>query len=628
MKLEKQLNTLAVFSIGAGAMISSGLFVLPALAYRTAGAGIILAYFLAGLLMLPALFSQLELATAIPKAGGTYFFLERILGSAVGTAAGVANWFSIALKSALALVGIGIFATIIFPDLTPFQIKMIALGACIFFALANLFSVEASGFLQIVMVIILLTILAVFVIAGYPFISLDRIGGAVKWGLPELLTATGMVFISYGGITKIASISEEAKNPTKSLVRGGFAAFIVVQVFYMLVVFIVTGVMDAEALVVSLTPVTDAAGQIHPGSVFSRILQLITAGAGMLAFITTANAGIMSASRVPLSMSRDSLLPGFLGKISEKRKTPVAAILTTTLFMVVIILFLEVEELAKTASLFMLLLFLLINLSVIVIRTSRFATYKPAIKSPFYPVIQIAGMAAYIILIALIGVLELAIAGGIILASLLWYFVYGRKRVHRKSALIHMIQAIAEPERVGEEREFENELLEILFDRDEITEDRFDRLIREAPVIDFQETVDREECFRRMAEIIGEKWNLDPDHIVEKLNSREAEASTLIYPGVALPHAVPHVVLEGEKKFDIILIRNRYGIKWSPEGDVVYTAFGLVGTKDEREFHLRALMSIAQVLQDSRFHEEWHAAKTVKELRTVILLAKRRRQSS
>ncbi|MFP4442310.1 MAG: APC family permease, partial [Spirochaetia bacterium] len=418
MKLEKQLNTLAVFSIGAGAMISSGLFVLPALAYRTAGAGIILAYFLAGLLMLPALFSQLELATAIPKAGGTYFFLERILGSAVGTAAGVANWFSIALKSALALVGIGIFATIIFPDLTPFQIKMIALGACIFFALANLFSVEASGFLQIVMVIILLTILAVFVIAGYPFISLDRIGGAVKWGLPELLTATGMVFISYGGITKIASISEEAKNPTKSLVRGGFAAFIVVQVFYMLVVFIVTGVMDAEALVVSLTPVTDAAGQIHPGSVFSRILQLITAGAGMLAFITTANAGIMSASRVPLSMSRDSLLPGFLGKISEKRKTPVAAILTTTLFMVVIILFLEVEELAKTASLFMLLLFLLINLSVIVIRTSRFATYKPAIKSPFYPVIQIAGMAAYIILIALIGVLELAIAGGIILASL------------------------------------------------------------------------------------------------------------------------------------------------------------------------------------------------------------------
>jgi basic amino acid/polyamine antiporter, APA family len=627
MKLEKQLNTLAIFSIGAGAMISSGLFVLPAIAYRTAGAGILFAYLLAGVLMLPALFSQLELATAIPKAGGTYFFLERILGSAVGTVAGVANWFSIALKSALALVGIGIFATILFPGITSFEIKLIALGACLFFAVSNIFSVEASGVIQVILVFLLIVILSVFVIAGYPFISFNRIGGAVKWGIPELLTATGMVFISYGGITKIASVSEDAKDPSRSLVRGGFAAFIVVQILYLLVVLVVIGVVEAENLVVSLTPVTEAASRIHPGSAFSKILGILTAGAGILAFITTANAGIMSASRVPLSMSRDSLLPKFIGKVSTKRKTPAPAVIVTSLFMALIIIFLDVENLAKTASAFMLLLFFLINLSVVVIRTSRFATYKPAIKTPFYPVIQIIGMIAYLILLSLIGMLELILAGGIAFASLLWYFIYARKKVTRKSALIHMIQLLTEPEREGEERELENELLEILFERDEITEDRFDRIIREAPVLDFQATISRKELFEKMAEIISDKWSVDPAAVVEKLEARETEASTLIYPGVALPHAVPHIVLEGKGRFDIIIVRNRYGIKWNESGDVVYTAFGMIGTKDQRDFHLRALMSIAQVLQDTKFHEEWHAARNPKELRTSILLAKRRRES-
>lgn len=85
MTLKKSLSTIEVFSFGAGSMISSGLFILPSLAYSEASGGMIIAYFLAGLLMLPALFSQLELATAIPKSGGTYFFLERILGTPGGS---------------------------------------------------------------------------------------------------------------------------------------------------------------------------------------------------------------------------------------------------------------------------------------------------------------------------------------------------------------------------------------------------------------------------------------------------------------------------------------------------------------------------------------------------------------
>ena len=97
-ELKKQLGALDVFSVASGAMISSGLFVLPAIAFMKAGPAMILSYFLASLLIIPSVLSQAELATAMPRAGGTYFYVERSLGTIWGLFGGVANWFSLALK--------------------------------------------------------------------------------------------------------------------------------------------------------------------------------------------------------------------------------------------------------------------------------------------------------------------------------------------------------------------------------------------------------------------------------------------------------------------------------------------------------------------------------------------------
>ena len=78
-----------MFSIAAGAMISSGLFVLPGLAFAKSGPAVILAYAIAGVLIIPAMLAKAELATAMPRAGGTYFFIERSLGPLAGTIAGL-----------------------------------------------------------------------------------------------------------------------------------------------------------------------------------------------------------------------------------------------------------------------------------------------------------------------------------------------------------------------------------------------------------------------------------------------------------------------------------------------------------------------------------------------------------
>jgi len=112
-QLKKQLGCLEVFAVASGAMISSGLFVLPAIAYAKAGPAVVLSYLFASLLIIPSLLSKAELSTAMPRAGGTYFYVERSLGPIWGLFGGLANWFSVALKSAFAVVGMAVLIEVI-----------------------------------------------------------------------------------------------------------------------------------------------------------------------------------------------------------------------------------------------------------------------------------------------------------------------------------------------------------------------------------------------------------------------------------------------------------------------------------------------------------------------------------
>ncbi len=626
MALQKELGFWAVFSIAAGAMISSGLFVLPAVVYSRAQSGIFYAYLLAGILMIPALLAQLELVSAIPKAGGTYFFTERILGTGAGVVAGFANWFSISLKSAFALVGIGAFALLLFPGLSDMHFKLIAGGACLIFTLSNIFSVEASGKIQIILVVILIAILLQFVFFGRQVLpSLTPYKDLAQPQWKYILYTTGMVFVSYGGLTKIASVAEEVRNPRKNLVWGALSAFIVVQILYLLVIFILIGMLSPQEFSQTLTPVSAAALKFIPGSRLAGVQFILTAVAAMLAFITTANAGIMAASRSPLGMSRDGLIPSQLGIINPRTKTPLVSILLTMVFMMLIIFFLDTENLAKVASLFMLILFIMTNVALLVIRQSGISNYKPSFKTPGYPVTPILGMVAYIFLITQMGMITLVIALSFIALCLLWYFVYARKRVQRKSAFVHMIRKVTNPELILDTDGLEEELLDILINRNEIIEDRFDRLIRQAPVLDYTHSITRDQLFQDISALVAEKWDIPVNSLLQKLIQREESSQTLIYPGVALPHAIPHIIIEGEGRFDIVLVRNKAGIIWNEQDEKVYTAFCLIGTKDERNFHLQALMAIAQVLQNPVFHKEWMTALTDKDLRSIILLSHRKR---
>jgi mannitol/fructose-specific phosphotransferase system IIA component (Ntr-type) len=89
--------------------------------------------------------------------------------------------------------------------------------------------------------------------------------------------------------------------------------------------------------------------------------------------------------------------------------------------------------------------------------------------------------------------------------------------------------------------------------------------------------------------------------------------------------AIPHLILEGNKCFKLMLVKNSEGIKFSDEYDAVKAIFVLAGTRDQRNRHLKSLSAIAQIIQNPNFEIRWEAAATERQLRDMLLLAKRKR---
>ncbi|MFC1593231.1 APC family permease, partial [Candidatus Omnitrophota bacterium] len=436
-RLKKGLGLMDVFCIASGAMISSGLFVLPGIASVKAGSALFLAYILASCLAVPTMLSKAELVTAMPRAGGDYFYISRSMGFAAGVIGGLSSWFSLSLKGAFALIGMAAYAELV----TPIPIKILAIFFCLFFIMLNLIGIKEAARTQVIIVVGLFTALLFYIIFGFPSIHIERYIPFAPGGFLPIFSTAGLIFISYGGLTKVASVAEEVRDPGRNIPLGMILSLIIVGIIYALVVFITSGLLIPARLGSSLTPISDGAYAFAgvPG-------MIIMAVAAILAFISTANASIMSASRYPMAMSRDKLMPSFLESINSKYKTPHYSILLTGAFMACAILFLKLELLVKIASALLIMLYILTNLAVIIMRESKIQNYQPKFRSPLYPGIQIVGILGCGFLLAEMGRLVLSISGLFIAVGLLWYLIYAGLKVEKEYALIHIIERIINKE--------------------------------------------------------------------------------------------------------------------------------------------------------------------------------------
>jgi amino acid transporter len=423
--LRRSLGLYAVLTISIGAMIGSGIFVLPGLAFKIAGPSVILAFFLAGLVVLPAALSQSEMATAMPEAGGTYLYIDRAMGPLMGTIAGFGVWFSLVFKAAFALVGLSAYLEFFVehPE------RPIAAILAVLLIIINLMGVHQTARFETALVSIVLVLLAGFILLGTPNTDPERFQPFLSEGVRGLLSATAVVFVSYIGVTQVASVAEEIKRPGRTIPLGILTSVGIAMLLYPAVVAVMVGVTPADELAQTETPILTAAAHF-----LGTAGTYVVAGAAVLALVSMANAGVIASSRYPFAMARNSLAPPFLARVGERSGAPVAGITVTGIVLILLVLFVPLLELAKLASAFQLLVFALVNLALIAFREAHLDWYQPKFRSPLYPVPQVFGIVAALLLLTQMGIVPLLGASLFVVAGVGWYRVFGQSRAVKESA--------------------------------------------------------------------------------------------------------------------------------------------------------------------------------------------------
>ena len=469
--LVRNLGLFDITMIGVGAMIGAGIFVLTGIAAGTAGPALILAFAMNGVITVLTAMVYAELGSAIPEAGGGYLWVKEGLPGPNGFLAGWMSWFAHAVAGSLYGVGFGGFIyellRILFLDpaahhdehigvfLTgplhlPFGIelteadlvqKIFAVLIILLFLYINYKGTSETGAVGNIVTVLKVVIIGIFIVSGMfvifgdparfenfqPFAPNDIIG---------IVSAMGLTFIAFEGYEIIVQAGEEVKDPRKNIPRAVFLSLAIVVPIYMLVAFVVIGAVDPpEGRLIhewlgdlGEIGIARAADQFMPLGLF-----LIMVG-GLLSTMSALNATTFSSTRVSFAMGRDRALPDSFSSVSAKTRTPHIALGWSGLLIIFVALTLPIEDVAASADIMFILLFLQVNLAVITIRSKYGKDLKYGFLLPFFPILPMIAIGMqFLLLLSLFNVSIIAwiYAGIWIGGGFLIYYLYARPRQER-----------------------------------------------------------------------------------------------------------------------------------------------------------------------------------------------------
>jgi len=441
LKLQRNYGLSHALSLGIGTMIGAGIFILPSFAAGRAGPASSISYLIGGLIAVLTAFSLSELATGMSKAGGSYYFINRSLGPFFGTITGIGMWMGLIFASAFYMIGFEYYLSDLFGfDIafsgyvidTKFVTVLITFGL----VAINYFGTKGAGDFQKIIVYLLLVILAIFIIWGALHMHFGMERTQLKPFAPEgwgsVAGVAALVFIGFLGFEVIATAAEEIKDPDKNIWRAMIGSVVIVTILYMVIMLVTTGIVHYETLSDQETPVSYAADIFmgEPG-------RIIITFAALLATISSANASILSASRVSLAMGKDRILHPWTQKLHDKFATPSHSILITgaLIFVFLIIGLVDplpgislVEMLAEVTGFMFLMTFVLLHCCVWVLRRTQPEWYTPSFRSPFFPYTQIIGASLCLILIGYMSFNSIGTGLVLVGLSLVWYRYWSRKR--------------------------------------------------------------------------------------------------------------------------------------------------------------------------------------------------------
>ncbi len=460
--LSRDLGLLHVTMIGVGAMIGAGIFVLTGLAAGEAGPALVLVFLLNGLVTTLTALSYAELGSCFPEAGGGYLWVKEALPQPNGFLSGWMSWFAHAVACSLYAIAFGAFASEILHmtgtsllDIVPMPLlgsgpedasaKYLAVLVVVLFTYINYRGAEETGLAGTAVTVLKMVIIGAFLAFGLWAIFTDA--ARADWpqhfvpfmprGWAGVVTAMGLTFIAFEGYEIIAQCGEEVKDPKRNIPKSIFLSLAIVVPIYILVAFVALAAVVGDG-----TPSWQILGlkgelaMVEAAEEFMPYGKLIFLIGGLFSTISALNATIYSSSRVSFAMGRDHNLPSILGQIHPLRRTPHWATIISGVFIVIMAVALPIEDVASATDVMFLLLFLLVNISVINLRRHR-PDIDRGFVVPFVPFVPLlaAGINLFLaIFLFFYSPTGIIICAAYIAAGVVIYYVYSRGKEREAKA--------------------------------------------------------------------------------------------------------------------------------------------------------------------------------------------------
>lgn len=417
-ELSRELSLFHITMMGLGMMIGAGVFLGIGFSIHTAGpGGVILTFALNGLLALFTAMSYAELSSAVPRAGGAYNFARMGFGRGTSFLAGWMEWFASTVAGSMYALTFSIYTLRYLQQLglltwiggeSVIATKAAALLIALLFLYINYRGASETGkvgaFITLGQTTFLLIIglLGIVVTIKDPS-RLQNFSPFLPHGWSSLLVTMGFTYVAFEGFEVIAQAGDEAMDPRRNLPKAMLYSVFIVTLTYVVVCFATVVAVKAGSPGIEGAPwewigqfeergFAEAVARLMP---FANLLLTL---AVIFASTSALNATVYSATRASYALGRDRMLPGLLARISRKRKTPVMALASTGILLIVVALFLPTMDVASSASIMFLYLFFLINICVIKIRVNMGDELTYGFIMPFFPLFPILAIICQAIL--------------------------------------------------------------------------------------------------------------------------------------------------------------------------------------------------------------------------------------
>jgi amino acid transporter len=432
VELERTVGLAGGLAIGVGTMVGAGIFVFPGLAAGRAGPAAAASFALGAVVALLVAVPCSELATAMPRSGGGYYFVSRILGAPFGAAVGLGLWIGLVFASAFYLVGFGQYAAGVLAEAGVAVAGStvpagLALVAGLVLTVVSVAGTENTAALQSLIVGALLAILTAFLLVG----GLDALGvfgrrttpeEFLPFGVQPVFTTAAFVFTAYLGFAQVATVAGDMKEPGRNLPLAMVGSVLVVAVLNVSTVLVATSAFGSARLASFGETALVEVARSYVGPVGAVVILT----AGLLATVSSANASILSSSRAIYALSRDALVPRRASRVNLRYGTPHVALTMAGGPVLVLVAWGEVAVLAEVASFLHLVMYGLVCVALIVVRRRDPAWYDPAFHTPGVPWLPAVGALASFGLLLFMRPASQALGLAVTVAAAGWYYLFAR----------------------------------------------------------------------------------------------------------------------------------------------------------------------------------------------------------